>query len=54
MSFPPLGRLVAISRIFAIQDHIELKERLFSVFFVILRGYTNFKTALAGTWYFDL
>jgi hypothetical protein len=25
-----------------IQAHIELKERLFSVFFVILRGYTNF------------
>jgi hypothetical protein len=30
-----------------IQDHIDLKERLFSVCFVILRGYTNFKTALA-------
>jgi hypothetical protein len=25
-----------------IQDHIELKERLFSVLFVILRGYPNF------------
>src|SRR5216683_4299170 len=24
-----------------IQEHIELKERLFSVFFVILRGYTR-------------
>ncbi len=33
---------------FATKDHIELKERLFSVFFVILRGYTNFKTALAS------
>jgi hypothetical protein len=33
---------------FATKDHMELKERLFPVFFVILRGYTDFKTALAG------
>jgi len=32
---------------FATKDHIELKEKLFSVFFVILRGYTNFETVLA-------
>jgi hypothetical protein len=31
---------------FATKDHIDLKERLFSVFFVILCGYINFKTAL--------
>jgi hypothetical protein len=30
---------------FATKEHRELKESLFSVFFVILRGYTNFKTA---------
>ena len=44
---------------FATKDHIELKERSFSVFFlsaealakadVILRGYTDFKTALTQT-----
>jgi hypothetical protein len=42
----------------ATKDHLELKEKLFSVFFlsavalakadVILRGYTNFKTVLVS------
>jgi hypothetical protein len=50
MSFPPLGKRSA--GFFATKDHINLKERLFPVFFlsaealskadVILRGYTGF------------
>jgi hypothetical protein len=36
--------------VFATKDRIELKERLFSAFFVILRGYINFRTALRFMW----
>ena len=44
MSLPPLGCLVSgPPDFFATKDHMELKERLFSGFFVILRGYANFK-----------